>query len=77
MIVPLALITTVPFGADAETTVNGSPSSSVSLVKTATVTGVSSLVVATSLVATGGSLTGSTVTVTVAVDVPPLPSLIV
>ena len=38
------------------------------------VTGVSSSVVSSSSTATGGSLTGVTVTVTVASSVPPLPS---
>ncbi|MBA7673101.1 hypothetical protein ES703_81289 [subsurface metagenome] len=51
-------------------------STSASLARTSTVTAVSSGVVAESSVATGGSFTGFTVIVTVAVAVPPLPSLI-
>ncbi|MBA7673102.1 hypothetical protein ES703_81290 [subsurface metagenome] len=50
---------------------------SLSLARTEIVTAVSSLVVAISPAASGGSFTGFTVIVTVAVSVPPLPSLIV
>ncbi len=54
------------------------PSRSVSLVVTFTVTGVSSLVEATSLLATGASFTGTTLTVMVAAfEVAPLLSLTV
>ena len=49
-------------------TVSESPSASVSLASTATVTGVSSSVLAASSFATGGSFTALTVTVTVAVS---------
>ena len=52
-------------------TVSGSPSMSVSLGRTETVTGVSSGVTSESSLATGGSLTGSTVTVTSAVSQAP------
>ena len=52
-------------------TVSVSPSRSVSLGRTETVTGVSSGVTSESSLATGGSLTGSTVTVTSAVSQAP------
>jgi hypothetical protein len=51
-----------------------SPSTSLSLAKTSIVTGVSSGVLARSLLATGASLTGTIVSITVAVSVAPLPS---
>ena len=51
-----------------------SPSGERSLLKTSIVIGVSSGVVALSSFATGGSFTGVTVTFTVVVAVPPLPS---
>ena len=77
--VPSGLTTTVPSaGATlAAVTVSGSLSGSVSLASTLIVTGVSAGVVALSGLATGGWLTGAaaTSTVTVAVSVPPLPSL--
>src|SRR5438128_8129723 len=57
--------------------VSGSPSGSLSLASGAMVTGTSSGVLALSSTATGGSLTGVTVTVTVAVALPALPSLMV
>ena len=69
-----ALITTLPLEAVAVVTVSGSPSTSLSLASTGMITGVSSLVVAVSGWATGASLTGVTVTVTVAVAKPPVPS---
>ena len=50
---------------------------SVSLVRASMMTEASSLVVAVSLLAVGASLTGVTVTETVAVAVPPSPSLTV
>ena len=79
MIVPSALITTVPF-AGALTIleiVNVSPSKSTSFTKTSIVTGTLGSVVALSSEATGASFTPSTVTVTVAVDSSPLASVIV
>ena len=77
---PSALITTVPWvlaPVATPVTLRMSPSGSVSLASTVTVTGVSSAVVLVSFTATGGSFTGVTVMFTVAVDVPPWPSLIV
>ena len=66
----------MPVGAVVNEKVSGSPSGSLSLAKTLpVVTGVSSLVVTLSSLAMGTSSTGSTVTVTVAVSSPPLPSL--
>ncbi len=58
-------------------TVSVSPSGSVSLASTLAMPEVFSLVASVSSTAFGASLTGVTVTVTVAVSVPPLPSLIV
>ena len=58
-------------------TVRVSPSGSVSLARTFVTPAVSSAVVRVSSTATGGPLSAVTVTVTVAVSVPPLPSLIV
>ena len=55
-------------GAPTATTVNESPSTSLSLPNTATATAVSSGVVAVSSSATGASLTARTVIVTVAVS---------
>ena len=70
------LLTTVPLaGWVTEPTVRASPSTSVSLDNTSIVTGVSSSVEALSSLASGSSLTEATVMVTVAVSVPPLPSL--
>ena len=70
------MITTEPLaGAVVALTLKVSPSRSLSLPKTAMVTGVSSLVVTLSSTAVGSSLTGVTVTVTVAVALPPLPSM--
>src|SRR5262249_61404840 len=70
---------TVPLtGPPTLVTLKGSPSTSESLVSSelaAITRGVSSAVVAESLTATGASLTALTVTLTVAVAVPPLPSL--
>jgi len=57
-----------------DATVKLSPSTSVSLPRTSIVTATSSSVVALSSFATGGSFSPPTVTVTVAVSVPPLPS---
>jgi hypothetical protein len=60
--------------------VSGFPSTSVSFASSAeaaTTTGVSSLVVSESLPATGASLTAVTLIFTVAVVVPPWPSLTV
>ena len=65
------------FGAVAVVMVSGLPSTSRSLLNTFTVTGVSSLVLAVSFVRVGASLTAAIVTVTVAVGVPPWPSLTV
>src|SRR6185503_16985019 len=70
-------MTTVPLVVVASVMISGSPSRSVSLVNGEMVTGTSSGVVALSSPPTGGSLTGVTVTVTVAEAVPPLPSLMV
>ncbi len=76
--VPSPLLTAVPWdGEPTEVTVKLSPSTSLSLASTFTVPGVSSSVVNTSSLATGGSFTGLTVTCTVAVAVPPFPSLTV
>ena len=77
VIVPSGLIVTAPSREVAVVTVNGSLSTSLSLARTATVTGVSSGVVAVSFRATGGSLTGRTITSTIAVSKPPWPSLMV
>ena len=72
--------TTVPFeGLLTAVIVSVSPSRSVSFASTIStvpsVMGVSSAVLTVSLTASGASLTGATLTVTVAVSVPPLPSL--
>ena len=77
--VPSGLTTTVPRPGStvAPVTVRASPSGSLSLVSTDTVTGVSSGVVARSGRAIGASLTDATLMVTVAEAVPPLPSLMV
>ena len=76
--VPSPLITTVPLaGWVTDWMVSAFPSTSVSLPSTGTVTGVSSAVVSVSSTATGLSLTGVTVMVTVAVSVPPFPSVMV
>ena len=73
-----ALITTEPLaGAVVALTLSVSPSRSLSLPKTSMVTGVSSLVVAVSSRAVGSSLAAETVTVTLAVALPPLPSMTV
>ncbi|EAU48814.1 hypothetical protein R2601_04538 [Salipiger bermudensis HTCC2601] len=61
----------------AEATLSVSPSTSPSLPRTPIFTAVSTLVAATSSMASGASLTGLTVTATAAVSVPPLPSLTV
>jgi len=60
------LIVTSPLSAIAEVMVNTSSSASVSLASTSIVTGVSSFVVAVSLVATGASLTAFTSTLMLA-----------
>jgi hypothetical protein len=78
--VPLGLTVTVPSAGStvAPVRVSASPSTSVSLASTGMPdSGVLIGVLATSSVATGASLTAPTLTVTVAVDVPPLPSLTV
>ncbi|TYC51579.1 hypothetical protein ETQ85_24215 [Zoogloea oleivorans] len=77
--VPSGLMVTVPLVGStlAELTVRGSPSGSLSLPSTVKVTGVSSGVLLVSAMATGASLTAATLIVAVAVEVPPLPSLIV
>ena len=62
---------------DAAVTVNGSPSTSLSLVRTVRSVGVSSPTTCASFSATGASFTGDTVTVAVALSVPPSPSVIV
>jgi len=64
---------TVPFNAEAVVTVSGSPSTSLSLPRTLMLfNGVSSSVLTgPSFSATGASLTGRTVTLTVALAVPP------
>ena len=72
VMLPSALITTVPSGELADTTSSGSKSGSVSLPSTGMVTGVSSGVIAVSSFATGPML--ATVQVKVVVTVPPLPS---
>ena len=54
-----------------------SPLASVSFVSGEILTAMSSSVVALSLAATGGTFTFNTETLTVAVSVPPLPSLMV
>src|SRR6266705_2032476 len=66
----------VPLVGLTEVMINGSPSGSLSLTNTGIVTGVSSGVLAKSLTATGGSFTGVTVTVTMALALR-LPSLFV
>jgi len=66
---------TAPFTADAESIVRVSFSGSVSFDKTSIVTDVSSVVTAASEFATGASLMLLTITATVEVAVPPLPSL--
>ena len=74
----VVLFTTVPsVPCVTALTDNVSPgrSTSVSLASTSMVTATSSLVVSASSPATGASFTALTVTVTVAVSVPPLPSL--
>jgi len=73
--VPSALIATAPLAADAVVMVKLSPSISLSFAKTLMVTALSSVVVAVSATATGASFSGFTVTATVEVAVPPLPSL--
>ncbi|MBA7673103.1 hypothetical protein ES703_81291 [subsurface metagenome] len=76
--VEFGLIRAEPLGGSlTAATARESSSMSLSLARTEIVTAVSSGVVAESSVATGGSFTGVTVIVTVAVAVPPLPSLIV
>ena len=78
--VPSGLTVTVPWAALtlAAVTVSGSPSTSLSLPSTAMLaTGVLTGVLATSPAAAGASLTAVTVRLTVAVEVPPLPSLMV
>ena len=73
-----ASIVTVPLApCVTAVTVRPSPSTSVSLPRTGMVTAVSSGVLTRSFTASGASLLGVIVTVTVAVSVPPLPSLIV
>ena len=75
---PSALTATVPLpGRTTAVTVSVSPSTSVSLASTSTVDGVVLGCRAVSSTATGASLTGVTVMVTVAVAVPPLPSVMV
>ena len=56
---------------------SGLPSMSLSFVSARSVTAVSSFVVKLSFIATGGSLIAITVPLTVAVSVPPAPSLTV
>ena len=77
--VPSALIETDPSPAStwALVTESVSPSMSVSLARTLMSIETFSSVVALSSTATGSSLSGSTVRLTVAVSVPPLPSEIV
>ncbi len=71
-------VVTVPLVApDASVTVSASPSGSESFARTAISTAVPGLAEAESACARGASLTGVTVTVTVAELVPPLPSLAV
>ena len=78
---PSGRTATVPFGGPlTSTAVSGSPSGSVSLASTpgpATTSGVFSSVEYASGADTGGRLAGVTVTVTLPVAVPPLPSEIV
>ena len=75
VIVPSAFTTTTPLLAMvAILAVRASPSKSESFAITEVVTGVSSLVVAASSVATGASFTGLTVTTTIAVSHNPEPS---
>ena len=65
----------MPFGAVTAVTVRVSPSTSVSLLSRSSVAAPeSSAIVKVSALATGGSLTDVTVTVMLAVSVPPLPS---
>ena len=64
-------------GTVTELTTRASPSRSLSFVSTVIVAAVSSSVVAASLTATGPSFAAVTVTFTVAVALPPLPSPIV
>ena len=72
------LIVTEPLaGSLTEVTISESPSTSVSLASTKTVCGVDSPVVAESSFACGSSFWPVTVTLTVATDVPPLPSVTV
>ena len=72
---PVSVSTAVPCtGSDTPATVRVSPSGSLSLVRTAMVTGVSSAVCAASSTASGGSSTGRTVTSTAACAVSPDPS---
>ena len=68
-------ITAVPLVGLTLVIVRLSPSTSLSLSNGLIVTGTSSAVLAASSTATGGSLTGLTVTVISAEAVPPLPSL--
>ena len=79
MRVPSGFTVTVPWAGStvALVTISESPSGSLSLPSTATVTGMFSGVVAASGLATGLSLTGVTFTVTVDEALPPLPSLMV
>ena len=78
VMVPFALRTALPCdGVPTMATASTSPSTSKSLLNTSIVTGVSSRVVAVSSTATGRSFTAVTVIVTLAVAVPPWPSLIV
>ena len=72
VIVPSALMVTLPDVADAEMTVSASPSTSVSLSRTGMTTGVSSGVLAVSFAATGTGL--ATVQVKLVETVPPFPS---
>ncbi len=65
---------TAPFGEDADVMAIVSPSTSLSLDNTFTVTALSSFTDALSLFATGSSFTAITVTVALADAVPPLPS---
>ncbi len=76
---PFVLMLVLPFVPGvAAVTVNGSPFGSLSLPSTATDMGVLAIVLAVSFVASGGAFgAGFTVTVTVAVSNPPMPSEIV
>ena len=73
--VPLLLTTALPLLAlPTMVTVRESPSISMSLPKTLILTAISSLLMALSSAASGGSLTGLMVRLTVAVSIPPFPS---